>query len=297
MKVIVAMGGAKHEVNDASPETSIKELKAVLEPLTGMPAAHMKLLVKGKQPADDATLGGLGASDGAKMILMRSPAGANAGGGSSAAGGASARLPPSVAAAATAPTPAHKPAASAPLGEGSVSLTVAQGKQQHTILCEGTATVKDLKELLRAATGAEPSQQRLLHKGKEATGDATVASLGLAQGGKLMVFFREGHHREVEGAAALESGTTELAALEERWAVLQRKLSKRLLDPAGGIAELGAFEGTLAGLAQDLRNATLSEAEDGRRTQQLEVIRQIEEQVEQTKKELAAAELNLQIGR
>ena len=47
----------------------------------------------------------------------------------------------------------------------------------------------------------------------------------------------------------------------------------------------------------DVARATLSEAEDVRRTQQLEVIRRIEEQVEQTKKELAAAELNLQIGR
>ena len=295
MRVTIAMGGTKHDISDASPETSIKELKSLLEPLIGMPATHMKLLVKGKQPADDATFGGLGVSDGTKMMLMRNPAGANAG--ANPGGDGAARLPPSVAAAASASTPPSKPEASAPLGEGPVTLTVVQGKQQHTLRCEETATVRELKELLRVATGAEPSHQRLLHKGKEATADATVTSLGLAQGGKLMLLFREGHHREVEGTAALQSGTTELAALEEKWAALQRKLSKRLLDPAGGIAELGAFEGALAGLAQDLRNATLSDAENARRNEQLEVIRRIEEQVDQTKKELAAAELNLQIGR
>jgi hypothetical protein len=75
MKVTVAGLGKKHEL-DLGGDDTVRHVKARLEPLTGLAAAEMKLLIKGKAPDDAATLGALGVADGAKVMLMRSQLGA-----------------------------------------------------------------------------------------------------------------------------------------------------------------------------------------------------------------------------
>ena len=82
MRLTVAGLGAKH-VLDLEPEETIRNVKARLEALTSLSAAEMRLLVKGKAPEDATKLGGLGLSDGAKIMLMRSAAGAKVSGGTS----------------------------------------------------------------------------------------------------------------------------------------------------------------------------------------------------------------------
>ena len=84
MKLTVAGLGAKH-VLDLEPEETIRNVKARLEALTSLSAAEMRLLVKGKAPEDATKLGGLGLSDGAKIMLMRSAAGAKTSGAKPAA--------------------------------------------------------------------------------------------------------------------------------------------------------------------------------------------------------------------
>ena len=77
MKVNVSGLGGKHELELDASET-VRAVKARLEPLTGLASVEMKLLVKGKAPDDSQTVGGLGLTDGGKVMLMRSKLGARA---------------------------------------------------------------------------------------------------------------------------------------------------------------------------------------------------------------------------
>ena len=45
--------GAKHEL-EVAPETTVGGVKQMLAPITGLHAAEIKLIVKGKSPPDDA---------------------------------------------------------------------------------------------------------------------------------------------------------------------------------------------------------------------------------------------------
>ena len=75
MRLTVTGLGGKHDV-DVAPEDSLRVVKQRLEPMAGLDADQMKLLVKGKQPDDAETVGALGLTDGAKVMLMRSQLGA-----------------------------------------------------------------------------------------------------------------------------------------------------------------------------------------------------------------------------
>ena len=75
MRLHVSGLGGKHDV-DVTPEDSLRVVKQRLEPMAGLDADQMKLLVKGKQPDDAETVGALGLTDGAKVMLMRSQLGA-----------------------------------------------------------------------------------------------------------------------------------------------------------------------------------------------------------------------------
>ena len=58
LRVTISGAGSKHEL-DLSPDDTIRSIKARLESPFNIPAASMKLLVKGKAPADDATVAAL----------------------------------------------------------------------------------------------------------------------------------------------------------------------------------------------------------------------------------------------
>ncbi|KAL3932236.1 MAG: hypothetical protein SGPRY_000788 [Prymnesium sp.] len=226
IKLTVAFGGAKHEIEHLSPGLRVSELKAQLEPLTGLPPPHMRLIVKGKEAPDHSSLADLNVAHGAKLMLLR-----NAGGSSATSRPAPPHAPPSSLPPSLAPPdpPVAKEQKQTPIvyGEGSVQLSVVQGRQQHALLCEEATTVTELKGLLHSSCGVHPSQQRLLFKGKEIRAAQTVAELGLAGGGKLMLLFRERHHLEAEGKEAVRAGGEELSSLEQQWSSLQRKVSAR----------------------------------------------------------------------
>ncbi|KAL1529711.1 hypothetical protein AB1Y20_000650 [Prymnesium parvum] len=291
MRLTVGFGGAKHLIDDASSTTSVKELKLRLEPLTGLHMGHMRLIVKGKQPEDDVTLGALGVVDGAKLMLMRKGEDTSKRSRPTADSHPQ-EAGPSVTATDSTFPPKHD--AIIAVGDGPITLIVAKGKQIYELRCDQTSTVGELKHMIQSSSGVEPAYQRLLVKGKEPSNGQTVSQLGLAKGGKLMLLFRDGHHREMEGMATLDTAQTELASLEQRWEGLQRKVKKRLLDAAAGIAELGAIEGLLAGLMQDLQNARLSEEGAARRSTQLDAMTRIGTEIEQLKKELTIADLDAQ---
>lgn len=292
VKLTVVFGGSKHEL-ELSPADTVGDMKARLEPLVSLPPPSQKLILKGKQPPDTAVVGDLGLADGARVMLMRGQAAAAT---ATPASASKRPLPPSAMPADTVPQPSPPPASS--VGSGTVALMVAQGKQQHTVMCEATSTVRELKELLRTPTLAEVAHQRLLLKGREPADTDTVGGLGLGSGGKLMLLFREGHHRQVEGSAVVADASSRLIALEDRWAALQRKLSKRLLDGPAGLSELGALDADAAALAQDLRNVAPTAgaaAED--RVSQLATLERLADSLGQARQELAAAELNAQLQR
>ena len=76
MTKIVAVGlGGKHELEIASTDT-VRNIKAKLESLTSLSADELKLVVKGKTPADATPVSELGLAEGAKIMLMRSKEGA-----------------------------------------------------------------------------------------------------------------------------------------------------------------------------------------------------------------------------
>lgn len=222
--MVVTFGSGKHEIEDVTSETRVSELKVRLERMVGMPSAHMRLLVKGKEAKDTATLGSLSVSDGTKLMLMRS---------SMSASSCTSESRREVSEGSSDPVTRddcemkRSNAFTSPitLGDGPVTLTVVHGKQQYTLRCNQGSRINDLKQLLQTPCRAPVSQQRLLNKGKEVLGEATVSQLDLLQGGKLMLLFREGFHLEAEGAANLARIAVELESLEKSWTGLQRKVN------------------------------------------------------------------------
>ena len=288
MNVVVAVAGAKHTLQ-VSGETSVAEVKAQLESRCGIPVAQQRLLVKGKQAFDDELrLEALGIAEGAKLMLLRNAAGAKAAL-ASASSAASVPLPPSARSAPPATTPSAPTAP--PIGHGPISLTVSQGRTAHALYCHADTTVREIKSLLEQPANAAPAQQRLLHKGKEATDELTIQQLGLSNGGKLMLLFRQRHHQQEEGRAMIASVDEPLAAFHVKWAALQRKAAKRLLDEAAILTEGGALETELEALAQDLRNSAVKEESmaAARRESQLGELRELLEEVRMGKMQAAKA--------
>jgi hypothetical protein len=193
--------------------------------------------------------------------------------------------------------PSSAAAAPAEAGTGSVELRVAHGKEQLVLRCEAATVVSELKALLHGLTGAEASGMRLLSKGKEAAEGQSVQDLGLAPaGGRLMLLFRERHHKEAEGAAAVASCAGVLAALSERIGKARQRMKKRLLTGAEALATLGQLGDEVAVLRQDLVNAKPNESSDAARARKadLATCEALQEQLEQARKEEAAAELAAQ---
>ena len=207
MNVVVAVAGAKHTLQ-VSGETSVAEVKAQLESRCGIPVAQQRLLVKGKQAFDDELrLEALGIAEGAKLMLLRNAAGAKAAL-ASASSVASVPLPPSARSAPPATTPSAPTAP--PIGHGPISLTVSQGRSVS--YCHAD-TMREINSFLEQPANAAPTQQRFLHKCKEATDELTIQELGLSNGGKLMLLFRQRHHQQEGGRAMIASFDEPLAAL------------------------------------------------------------------------------------
>lgn len=307
MQLTVAGAGAKHTL-DVTPEDTVRAVKQRLEPLTGMAYAEMKLVVKGKAPDDGSSLASLGVADGAKLMLLRGkpgaakkPAAGTAGGSSFAAAAAASAEAASIVAgdgaAATAAAAAPAPALVA--GDGPLTINVAQGRQQMQLRCEPSSTVGGLRELLSTLTGAEPAQHRLLYKGRELKADSSVGELGLDKGGKLMLLFKGAHHQHVEGSAVISDAASGGAALRERVEKAVHRASKRLQGPAETLAELGALEGEVNDLCQDLRNANVTEdgAADADRKARLEELQALAATLQEARSEAAKADLMAQLGR
>ena len=83
-------------------------------------------------------------------------------------------------------------------GEGPIKLTVSQGRRQLTLHCDGATKVSALKQLFAPLTSAEAVTMRLLSKGKEAADSMSVEELfgTSTTSGRLMLLFKERHHRE-----------------------------------------------------------------------------------------------------
>lgn len=345
MRLLVSGLGGKHEC-ECEPATTIGQLKRKLEPSTGMEAAAMKLLVKGKSPEDSATVSGLGLADGGKIMLMRSQLGAKAAAPTPPKGAAPAwpavgdsvlyvtsggeQQPAVVRAVHTddpsgayytilpedgaerqtpgdrlrrphaRPTVSSSPATPAEVGAGPVTLTVTQGKRQLLLRCEASSTVGQCKAMLSTLVdGGEPGSMRLLVKGKEAADASTVESLGLAGGGRMMLLFRERHHREQDGAAAVRDCAALLVDLRARIEQARQRMTKRLLSGAEALAQLGELDSEVSTLVQDLHNARPNEAaEAGRlRQAQLTELEALAEELREARRVEADAELRGQLGR
>jgi len=202
-----------------------------------------------------------------------------------------------IAAAGSAPA---APAGPTEAGEGSIALTVSNGKRLLTLRCEASASVSELKALLAPLTGAEAATMKLLSKGKEAMNNSSVEELGLApSGGRLMLLFKARHHKEVEGAQAVASCSDQLDSLRARIEKTRHKITKRLLTGAEAIAELGGLEEEVAALAQDLKNAAPNESSDAAkaRSAQLEETAALTSAIGQAREAETLADLRVQTGR
>ena len=197
----------KHTLQ-VSGKTSVAEVKTQLESRCGISVAQQRLLVKGKQAFDDELrLEALGIAEGAKLMLLRNAAGAKAAL-ASASSAESVPLFPSARSASPATTPSAPTAP--PIGHGPISLTVSQGRSVS--YCHAD-TMREINSFLEQPANAAPTQQRFLHKCKEATDELTIQQLGLSNGGKLMLLFRQRHHQQEGGRAMIASFDEPLAAL------------------------------------------------------------------------------------
>jgi len=194
------------------------------------------------------------------------------------------------------------PPAASEIGEGPIVLQVGQGKTTHAVRCEPATTVRALKTLLVAPSGAsDPAHMRLLHRGRELDSASTVDDLGLAAagGGRLMLLFRGTHHRETEGSLAVAECSTRLADLRARTERLTHKITKRLLTGAEAFVELGAIDEEISAVAQDLRNAAPNETSDAAasRAMQLAECDAIIAALAEARAAEAQAQLHAQLGR
>uniref|UniRef100_A0A7S3ADX6 Ubiquitin-like domain-containing protein n=1 Tax=Haptolina ericina TaxID=156174 RepID=A0A7S3ADX6_9EUKA len=260
MRLTIAGCGQKHDL-EVDDSATVRSVKQQLMPVMSIPVEEMRLIFKGKTPDDGAALSVLGASDGAKLMLMRGKAAPAAGSRSTTTASAAAAA---AAAAAVMQGDAKQPAAALPaepaatIGEGAVSLSVAQGRTVHSVRCEAETLVRELKGLLSPVVGAAPGAMRLLVKGKEAQDGVSVESLGLLAGGKLMLLFREAHHQHQEGVTALAATTRESTQLRARVEKVQHRVAKRLLGGPEALAELGALDEEVQGLVHDATNAVVT---------------------------------------
>ena len=360
MKLFVSGLGGKHEL-ESSPDDSIRSVKQKLEPLAKLSAAEMKLLVKGKAPADDVKLSTLGLADGAKLMLMRSAAGAKT---TAAPAKPSALVAPgapawliagaevdydgpdgikmaiikavhtddpqgglyctiqldggerqtpadrlrlrgsaaaTIAAASSSSAVDVSDATPTVAGEGPIKLTVSQGRRQLTLHCDGATKVSALKQLLAPLTSAEAVTMRLLSKGKEAADSMSVEELfgTSTTSGRLMLLFKERHHREKDGAAAVASCSELLEGLRTKVAKVKHKLSKRLVTGAEATTALGEVEEELAAIAQDLANAAPNESSEAATTREkhLAECAEISELLSQARADETRSQLMADLGR
>ena len=76
------------------------------------------------------------------------------------------------------------------------------GGAKHELDAEPSASIAHVKELLAAKISLDPSSQRLLLKGKEASPTSTLADLGCVDGTKMMVLKNQQGHRSTPAAPA-----------------------------------------------------------------------------------------------
>ena len=93
MKITAVGLGTKHEL-ELSADDTIRSVKARLEPLLSLSADELKLVVKGKSPDDSTPIASLGLAEGAKVMLMRSKAGAKSAAKPAVSASTSSLLPP-----------------------------------------------------------------------------------------------------------------------------------------------------------------------------------------------------------
>jgi hypothetical protein len=240
---------------EAAEEETVHSAKQRLEPNCDVPAAQQRWLVKGKEAMDEHTVGSLGAS---KVMVLRNHTAHTAKGAASSAAPAPAGAPAAAQISASESTSPHLPEATE-LGDGLTLLMVSNGRQQLRLHCHGSSTILNIKELLHASCGAAPRQQRLLVKGKEAEDASTVDSLGLVGGGKLMLLFREGQHRLIEGDAVLRTCTSTIADLTKRIAEAEARGRKRLDEPMVVLMAIGALKDEVRAVRLDVQNSKVSQ--------------------------------------
>jgi hypothetical protein len=131
------------------------------------------------------------------------------------------------------------------VGAGSIQLAITHGKARYAVRCEAETSVLEVKRLLQPLCKAPPAQQRLVIKGRQASEPgASLASLGLGSGGKVMLLIGEAQHAQGERRAARRRNWDDAVALVLEWTQPVRSALARLRVPArhearGWVASVG----------------------------------------------------------
>mmetsp|Transcript_55315 Transcript_55315/g.91603 ORF Transcript_55315/g.91603 Transcript_55315/m.91603 type:complete len:284 (-) Transcript_55315:231-1082(-) len=253
MQLTLVAAGKKYEV-DVMLDDTVLRAKQRAELLCGIPALQQRWLVKGKNADSSALVSTLGLNSSAKIMVLRTQTG-HASESKQPAATESAEISTKV----NADRDSHdtrSPAST--VGQGNIALHVSNGKHQIEVRCQPSDTVLDLKGLLESVVTAPPKRQRLILRGKEVNDTQSVSELGLLNGGKFMLLFREAHHKNVEGQAAVAAAVVQIAAVREQLEQLERRAARRLEQAAELLAAVGVLDEKLTAISQDLRNADVS---------------------------------------
>ncbi|KAF0692935.1 Aste57867_16046 [Aphanomyces stellatus] len=178
--VVTAVEGSK---------ISIKALKALIEPLFGTPSAGQKLLFRGKELKDGATLDLATLPSKPKVMLLYHGAKIPARTTGMDSSAAEATIP-----AAAPPTPIVPDAIE--VLEHQCLVQVVRGKERHRFALDKTSTVQGVKEHVAHVMGVPARFQRLLCKGKYPPDDVTLSSLPAPP--VFMLLYDEQHHVRME---------------------------------------------------------------------------------------------------
>lgn len=259
---------------------SVAQLK---EAVLGAPTGAARLIHKGKELADDQSLAGAGVLEGSKLMLLNR-SGPLAGGGAPASGRAqpTAGVAQGACAEGVGAEEQAQPAAEArhpgqlDSDKEGVLIKVLVARKTYEVRLSRSRTIAELKGRLQAVTGARPSEQRLIYKGKELAGDVTIEGGGLRDEGRVMLLFKEGFHKWKEGEHVVkECAGKLLPSLQSEVRELSNKREHRLVDGDEVLALVGAVDGRVQDAILDLENAFVSPAVELERAAALKSLKEL----------------------
>merc|ERR1712166_529073 len=252
--VVVKCGKVRYPTQVRADGT-FGDLKRAVEQLSGVPAAHQKLICNKKQCSDMQTLAQLGVRDGSKVAMLvpqnidlKPP---------KASGNVSiGREDTSAAPDAAQPEIDWKAQSEAEVEvlEGSVQVVVICGKQKQSVHISQTSTFGDLKRAIASQSSVSVAHQRLICNKKQCSDEQLMSSLGVKDGTKVMLLLSDVAVVQITAHKNLTQVLADIELTANQMTTLSKQAANRLIEPAAVHVQAQAVIDKLDECRKDLVN-------------------------------------------